>query len=87
MENLHDLSLRGPKGCGNLLCYKEKKLSLRLRLLRYARNDVLHTDVFYRELFTNFHSSFISIHYLLPTMNYTLIYLLHIIRTPRLNVH
>jgi hypothetical protein len=34
VEKLYNLSLRGPKGRGNLLRYKQKKSSLRLRLLR-----------------------------------------------------
>ena len=47
VENLHNLSLRGPNGCGNLLRYKqywglhtEKKPSLRLRLLRFAPKEI-----------------------------------------------
>ena len=44
------ISIGGRKGRGNLLRYKQKKPSLRLRLLRYARNDILHPDVSYRAI-------------------------------------
>ena len=40
--------LGGPKGCGNLLRYMQKNPSLRLRLLRFARNDKLRPNVFYK---------------------------------------
>ena len=46
VENFCKMSLRGPKGRGNLLRDKQKKLSLCLRLLRSARNDNLWSDVF-----------------------------------------
>ena len=46
IENLCKMSLRGPKGRGNLLPDEQKKPSLSLRLLRFARNDGLWADVF-----------------------------------------
>ena len=48
VEDLCKMSLRGPKGRGNLLRYGQKKTSLCLRLLRSARNDDLRLDVFYK---------------------------------------
>jgi len=48
VEDLCKMSLRGPKGRGNLLNKRQKKPSLCLRLLRSARNDNLRPDVFYK---------------------------------------
>jgi len=48
VEDLCKMSLRGPKGRGNLLSNRQKKPSLCLRLLRSARNDNLRPDVFYK---------------------------------------
>jgi len=50
VEDLCKMSLRGPKGRGNLLNKRQKKPSLCLRLLRSARNDNLRPDVFYNLL-------------------------------------
>ena len=40
VENLCNLSLRGPKDRGNLLHNKQKQSSLRLRLLRFAHKKI-----------------------------------------------
>jgi len=45
-----EMSLRGPKGRGNLFRNGQKKPSLFLRLLRFARNDEPWPDVFNRAI-------------------------------------